>query len=116
MLSTYLVAIHTGVDYDGGSYDAAAGRMLHVLTEALTKADSLAELTGNAALQGCHAEVEIGLEDAGAGRELIGKAVLDLTADDKVKLDKGKLTKVLKRLAETEEWPLMKINKKAVIE
>ena len=47
---------------------------------------------------------------------MIGKAVLDLTADDKVKLDKGKLTKVLKRLAETEEWPLMKINKKAVIE
>ena len=114
MLSSYLIAVHAGVDYDGESYDAAAGRMLHVLTQVLTSADTLADLTGNGKLLGCHAEVEICLDDAGAGRELIGKAVVDLTGEEKVKLDKGKLTRALKACTEAEEWPLMKINKKVV--
>ena len=60
-------------------------------------------------LTGSHTEVEI-LHDSHTG--LTGKCVVDLTAGQRVQLDKSKLSALPKA---TTDWPGMKIEKRAVI-
>jgi hypothetical protein len=60
-------------------------------------------------------EIEVGLEAHPAGgRELVGKAVVDMVAAEKIKLDKKKLTSLIKAAPFASLWPAMKVFKKAV--
>mgnify|MGYP006180748047 CR=1 FL=1 len=111
-VSTYYVAVHTGVDYPPDAYDEAAGSMVSVLTTLFADATALSQLTG-AEFESASTEIEVSLEEGSEGRELVGKAVLDLMAIDKLKLDKGRLSKLIKSTAD-DRWPNMKIAKKLV--
>ena len=110
--SAYYIAVHTGVDYNEDTYDAAAGRLVAMLTGLLADHETLATLTGTEEFK-AHTEMEVSLEDSVECRELVASAVVDLTAETKLKLDKAKLTKMIKARPQAEEWPAMKIAKKA---
>ena len=114
MLSSFFLEIRTGVDYPPADYDAAAGRLAHMMVTVLSDAQTLNTLTHDAPRDACRTELEVSLEPCLAGRELVGKAVVDLHAPEKVGLDKSKLSKLLKARPEADEWPKMKIAKKAV--
>jgi hypothetical protein len=114
MLSSYLIEIHTGTDYDEKDYDGAAGRLVHMCVALLSDVTSIDALTHDSQRESCHSEVEVGLEAFTEGRELVAKAVVDIVASQPVKFDKGKLTKLLKARPEFDEWKSMKIFKKQV--
>ena len=110
--SAYYIAVHTGVDYNEDTYDAAAGRLVAMLTGLLADHETLTTLTGTEEFT-AHTEMEVSLEDSVECRALVASAVVDLTAETKLKLDKAKLTKMIKARPQAEEWPAMKIAKKA---
>lgn len=110
MLSTYYIELRTGTDYTVSSYNEAAGRLGNLLVTILSDPITLDTLLPP--YQSCKSEVEISLE--GDPRELVGKAVVDVVADKKAGFDKAKLTKLVKAAAEAEEWPRLKVLKKAV--
>lgn len=91
-------------------YDAAAGRLANILTDAFTR-DSLLALTTDDYMS-AEIEIEISLDAEPGARALIGKVVIDIMAEDKVRLDKPKLTKMLKGAGV--EWPALKVFKQAV--
>ena len=113
-VSTYYVAVHTGTDYPLEAYDAAAGKLVAMLVDVLSDRTVIAQLTHDTPLQTTAVEVEVGLEEHEGGRELVGKAVMDIMAEEKVKLDKGRLSKIFKARSELQDWPAMKVLKKAV--
>ena len=113
MLSSYFVELRTGCDYTLDTYDAAAGRLLHMVTSLLADSKNIASLTHDAIRDSCHSEVEVMLEE-GEKRELVAKVVVDITADEHVKFDKSKWTKMIKARPESDEWKKMKINKRMV--
>lgn len=112
MISSYYVEVRTGEDYDTETYDAGAGRLGVMLTTLFADAEAVTQLTKEHS--SCKAELEIGLEQTAGGRELVAKAVVDVTAEDRVPFDKGKFTKMLKAHPESEEWPKMRVVKKQV--
>ena len=114
MLSSYFIELHTGTDYEQDEYDAAAGRLCAMLVSIVSDAPTMSALTYNATRTSCHTEVEISLEPIDAGRELVAKAVVDITGDELIKLDKSKLTKLLKAHRHFDEWKKMKVLKKQV--
>ena len=110
MLSTYYVEVHTGTDYGADEYDAAAGRLAAVVVSVLSDTKLVNALTHEAPRQSCTSSVEICME--GEERELVAKAVVDVTAEQAVKFDKALLSRLLKE--RTDEWKL-KVTKKAVL-
>ena len=113
-LSSYYLAVHTGVDYAADDYDAAAGSLANLLTDVLSSRQSLSQITHNTPLLSATSEIEVSLDESSEGRELVGKAVLDMLAPAKVKLDKAKFSKLIKAHAEAERWPQLKIAKRLV--
>jgi hypothetical protein len=114
-LSSYYLAVHTGTDYEPDTYDAAAGALVQMLTAILSSRQQLATITHGARLQSATSEVEVSLDEASDGsRELVGKAVLDMLAPTKVKLDKAKFSRLVKGHELADRWPSMKIAKKLV--
>ena len=77
----------------------------------LASEETISALTHNATRDSHHSEVEVGLESGTHGRELVAKAVVDITAPEKINFDKAQLTKLVKN----EEWPKLKVVKKAVV-
>ena len=115
MLSSYFIEIKTGVDYSVDTYDAAAGRMTAMLVSILSDPGHMNALTHDEPRESCHSEVEVSLEEVdGCMRELIAKVVVDITADNPVKFDKSKWTKLIKARPEADEWKKMKIFKRQV--
>ena len=112
--TSYWIGINTGVDYDPESYDEAAGTLVNMLTSLLADANVLKQITHSASVTSALAEIEVGLESTDSGRELVGKAVLDVAGPEKVQLDKPKLSKLIKARAEADNWPKMTITKKRV--
>ncbi len=109
-LSSFYIHVSTGTDYGREDYDAAAGRATGMLVNVLSSAEAVSALTGDAPRESCHSEIEVCIEE----HELVVKAVVDVRAPEKVKCDKGKLTKMLKAQACASEWPKLKIAKRAV--
>lgn len=113
LLSSYYVAVHTGVDYTPDTYDEAAGTLVNTLTTLFADLKTLQSLAGTA-VTSASTEIEVSLEEGGGGRELVGKAVVDLMAAEKLKFDKSRLSKLIKATPEADLWPSMKIAKKLV--
>tara|TARA_B100000579_G_scaffold326312_2_gene276170 strand:- start:504 stop:863 length:360 start_codon:yes stop_codon:yes gene_type:complete len=112
MLSSYFLELRTNTDYDGETYDSAAGRLMQMCTAILSSSQNAQSLTHDAPLDSCHSEVEVSLDPSpDGGRELVAKVVVDIVAPDVVKFDKGKLTKLIKARPEFDEWKAMKIYK-----
>jgi hypothetical protein len=109
-MSSYYVYVQTGEDYSPLDYDAAAGRLAGMFVTLFSDHEVISSLTGGTERTGCHTDVEVCLE--GEPRELCAKAVIDIQA--KCKFDKGYLSKMLKSHPVAEEWPNMKVAKKAV--
>lgn len=115
MLNSYFVEIRTGTNYGPDTYDAAAGRLMHMCVSILGDGAAIRSLTHDAEREHCHSEVEVGIEpSADGGHELVAKAVVDIVAPGPVKLDKSKLTKLLKASPESDEWKNFKVYKKNV--
>lgn len=112
MLSSYFLEMRTGCDYTADDYDAAAGRLINMLTALLSDKEHLDTLTHGAEHHTCHSEIEVELE--GTPRELVAKVVVDVVASVPVKFDKAKWTKLVKARPESDEWKKMKINKRQV--
>lgn len=110
-LSTYYLAIHTGVDYPSDTYDSAAGKLVDLLTRIFSSRDTVSSLT-NCAPDSVSSEIEVLLESD--PRELVGKAVVDILATQKVKFDKNKFSRLVKGSPEAELWPMLKIVKRQV--
>jgi len=85
-----------------------------VFVSLLSDPTTIQSLTHDAPHKSCTSEVEVVLESNGEGRELVAKAVIDITADDPVKFDKARWTKLLKARPEADEWKKMKVNKRMV--
>lgn len=114
MLNSYYIELRTGSDYSTDAYDAAAGRLSQLAVTILSDPTTISSLTKDAPRDSCRSEVEITLEQGPVGRELVAKALVDVTSGGKVAFDKGKLTKLIKANAAADEWPHMKVIKKAV--
>tara|TARA_B100001250_G_C19815924_1_gene798382 strand:- start:6004 stop:6402 length:399 start_codon:yes stop_codon:yes gene_type:complete len=113
-LSSYLIHVYTGEDYDVDAYDKAAGRLLSLFTDLLSHRGNVETLTHHADIESCASEVEISMEPTPEGRELVGKAVIDISAQSKVKFDKAKLSKMIKAHSASGDWPHLKVAKNAV--
>ena len=109
MLSSYFIELRTGVDYAADTYEPAATRLAQLLVS-LADPPTLDTLTHDKPRDDYSLEVECSMES----EELVCKAVLDITAPEKVALDKSKLSKLLKARPEAEEWPKLKVLKKNV--
>ena len=85
MLSSYFIELHTCCDYTVETYDAAAGRLTHMLVALLSDRDSISALTHNAERESCHSELEVMLEEYVDGRELVAKIVVDIVGQAPIK-------------------------------
>lgn len=110
--SSYYVAIHTGKDYDSVGYHSAAGNLMKVFTDLLSDRAVVSQLTHSENVHSATTEVEACLE--GEPRELVGKAVIDVMTEEKVKFDKPKLTKLVKEHELSLQWPQIKILKRLI--
>jgi hypothetical protein len=110
-VSTYYVAVNTGLDYSLDTYDAAAGTLVNLLEQILSSRTTVASLTGTNPTN-VTSEIEVGLE--GKPRELVGKAVVDVLAPTKVKFDKNRFSKLVKANPAADAWPQLKISKRQV--
>ena len=114
-ISSYWIEIRTGVDYSLEAYDEAAGQMVCLLSSILSNRDLISRLTNDDCITSMESEVEVSLAPSASGdRELVGKAVLDMFAPKKLKLDKPMLSKLVRAQKEADLWPNLKVLKKAV--
>lgn len=88
--------------------------MAALLAQILADKSVMASITHNTNISSAGSEIEVGLEPYDEGHELVGKAVVDVLAPERVKLDKAKLTKLIRGRPEADEWPDMKIAKRQV--
>ena len=107
-MSTYYLAIHTQTDYDAEAYPDVAGKLAALLTNLLANKERITSFCGESV--DAYIEVEVAIEPCGGGRELVGKAVLELSTE--AKFDKGKFSKCVKASPLAELWPDMKIAKR----
>ena len=114
LTSSYLIHVYTGTDYDPSQDDAAAGSILAMFTDLLSSRGTISTLTHHTNIDSCTSEVEISMEPTLDGRELVGKAVVDISARSKVKFDKAKLSKLIKAHPAADAWPHLKVSKNAV--
>jgi len=99
VLSTYYLSVHTGIDCTPDTYTQEAGKLTTLLADILNDTAQLAAFTHNATLESVQSEVEVSVE--GDPRELVAKAVVDVTAEAKVRFDKGKFTTAVKTGADS---------------
>ena len=113
--TSFFVQVCTGQDYTPALYKAAADQLLHICEATLCDRGTLSDML-DGKVSTCTVSIEIGLRDQDPEpRELQANCVIDLNAEKKLKLDKGKLTKLIKSLPEMEEWlSTCRILKKAV--
>jgi len=90
--------------------------LAQLLVSIMSDLHLLNQLTHDSPRDGCKTEIEVSMEPAVKGRELVAKAVVDITADDKTPFDKSKFTKFIKASAACSEWPKLRIVKKAVLD
>lgn len=95
-------------------YDEPAGKLVTLLTDILSSRDTVASLTHPMEAIAVTSEIEVSLEPTETGRELVGKAVIDIECNEKVKFDKPKFSKLVKAHHNAGLWPGMKIAKKQV--
>ena len=108
-VTSYYIGILTNHTYTPDTYPTAAGELLSTLHTIFGTQTTATTLTKpSSALRHFHTEVEIS-HDAHMG--LVAKCVIDLTGEQRIQLDKSKLSSLLK--ANT-DYPKMKIEKRAV--
>lgn len=105
--TSYYVSLHTPDTFAEEEYVQQAGIMANVFYEIFADKTKLAELTKNATLTGAHTEIDVSTSADG----LIGRAVVELSADAGVPMDKRKLSQMMKQSA---PWSRVKIEKRAV--
>ena len=110
MLSSYFLEVRTGAYYDAAAYQEAANRLAVCTSAILNDTPSLNTLTHSAPRTECTSEMEIMMDE----HELVMRALVDITAPDRVTFDKGKFSKMVRSKLEIDEWPKLKVSKKAV--
>ena len=111
MKSSYYIACHTRELMSPDAYKIMAGKMVNLLHSVFGNAEQLTAITHKKSPDGwittAHSEVQIAHDEYG----LVGRIVVDLTAEGRVILDKSKLSALLRA---TSEWPALKIEKRQV--
>ena len=105
--SGFFVSLATPDGFDADAYAEQAGLMANVFAGILGDASKIAVLTKNAPLSSCHSEVEVAQPDG----KLVGRAVIEFEADQRVTLDKTRLSQMLKSAA---PWKNCKVEKRAL--
>lgn len=112
VISSYYVQVATGSDYGPDEYTEAANKLLTACKSVLCSQSELRPMI-DGPIDSCNVSIEISCQ--GEPRELQAACVLDMTSSQKLKLDKGRLTKALKSSEHMAEWAeACKISKKAV--
>lgn len=116
--SAYYVALHTLTDYDMHEYDAAAGALLDVLVSILSSKETLGSLLHGEFIT-AKSEIEASLDPPSERplpppnhRELVARAVIEVTATTPVKFDKQRFSKIVKAHKYAHVWPELKILKR----
>ena len=109
-VSTYLLEVHTGNDYDLTTYDDAAGAFINMLVELLSTDTTLDQLVSPTRTH-CCSSIDVGLEDVGRGRELVARIVVDISGENPSPFNKSKWTKLLNATPESSVWIKPKILK-----
>jgi hypothetical protein len=123
MKTSFYVGVHTGQNYNPAEYTEKAGVLLNLAMDVLNSEEHMTTIV-KGTLEKSHTEAEVCLEQYDkeyekeqydeSGWELVLKAVIDLEGPNKLQLDKGKLSNLL-RTHEGNEWgQSLKIEKKAV--
>ena len=108
-LTSYYIGILTNNTYTPDTYEAAAGKLLTTLHTIFGTQATVETLTKpSSALRQFHTEVEMS-HDEHLG--LVARCVIDLTGEQRIQLDKSKLSSLLKA---STDYPKMKIEKRAV--
>ena len=107
MKSAFFIAVHTQQKYSPEDYAAGAGELVSLFEQVFNDAVSIKALTKDAPISACSTELEVS-HDAG---ELVGKCVIEIESEQRVPLDKPKLSGTFKALS---PWPELKIEKRAV--
>lgn len=105
----YFISLSTAEGFSVEAYTQEAGMMANVFASIFTDTAKIAALTKNARLNGSHAEVDVAQPDG----KLVGRAVLEFDADERVPLDKTRLSQMLKSAA---PWKSCKVEKRALEE
>tara|TARA_R100000951_G_scaffold100430_1_gene91244 strand:- start:21 stop:413 length:393 start_codon:yes stop_codon:yes gene_type:complete len=96
----------------GDTYAEEAGKMANVFVDIFSDAAKIAVLTKNVELSMCHSEVDVGLDDPESPEaKLVGRAVIEFEAENRVTFDKTRLSQMLRSAA---PWKNCKVEKRAV--
>ena len=106
--TSFFVSLSAPVGYEKEAYTEQAGIMANVFASILGDTAKIAVLTKNVSLTGCHSEVDVMQLQEG---KLIGRAVVEFEAEERVTLDKTRLSQMLRSAA---PWKNCKVEKRAV--
>ena len=59
VVSSYLIHIYTGVDYEAIEYDTAAAKLHTLLTDLLSQRGTISTLTHHSTIDACASEIEV---------------------------------------------------------
>ena len=101
------MSLTTAQGFEVEAYTEQAGIMANMFASIFGDTAKIAKLTKNAALTGCHTDVDVMQSED----KLIGRALVEFEAEDRVILDKTRLSQMLKNDA---PWKNCKVEKRAV--
>ena len=105
MKTSYFISL-TAADW-GEDYKVQAGMMANVFVDILSDSTKIASITKNVELSKCHSEVDVGLDES----KLVGRAVIEFEAENRVNLDKTKLSQMMRSIA---PWSRCKVEKRTI--
>lgn len=108
MKSSFWVAVATQESYSPEEYTQAAGNLVNLFEQVLNDPAKIALITKNVPISRFNTELEV---SHNCVEGLVGKCVIDIESEQKVALDKPKLSTMFKSMS---TWPDMKIEKRTV--
>ena len=107
---TFLIALTTTeIPASETEYSIGAAKMAEIFDSIFMDRGVIGKLTKAATLSACHTEVEVSMGESG----LVGRAVVELTSESRVQIDKGMLSRVMRKAA---PWGGVKVEKQVVQE
>ena len=107
---TFLIALTTTeIPASETEYSIGAAKMAEIFDSIFMDRGVIGKLTKAATLSACHTEVEVSMGESG----LVGRAVVELTSESRVQIDKGMLSRVMRKAA---PWEGVKVEKQVVQE
>lgn len=105
--TSYFVSLSAPVSFEMEAYNEQANVMANVLVGILGDSKKIDALTKSVPLTSCHSEVDVAQTEG----KLVGRAVVEFEAEERVNLDKTRLSQLLRSAA---PWKNCKVEKRAI--